>query len=57
MDEVSKIENDLREAEAKLESIGREICTIEGSILTWNAINAALEDVREAIHNAYRMRK
>ena len=53
---VNKVEDDLRKVEADLESIGRTICSVNGSGSSWASINNALEDVRDAIHNAFLMR-
>lgn len=56
-DIVTKTEDDLRAVEGELERIGRSICSTPGGGDTWYRINCALEDVRNAIHNAYKMRQ
>lgn len=56
-DIVTKTEDDLRTVEGELERIGSSICSMRGGGDTWYRINCALEDVRNAIHNAYKMRQ
>lgn len=50
-----EFEDKLRKIEGELEGLGREICSIPDSGVTWGAINRAVENVQEAIHLAYRM--
>lgn len=50
-----EFEDKLRKIEGELEGLGREICSVHDSGVTWGAINRAVEDVQEAIHLAYRM--
>ena len=53
---VDEVENSLRLVEAELETIGRFICPVRASGSSWNSINNALENVRDAIHNSFLMR-
>lgn len=55
-DEVNSFEDKCRRAEALLEEIGRDICSVEGGGLSWRAINCAVDSVQEAIHNSHTMR-
>lgn len=54
--QVDRVERRLRKHEHDLESTGRDICPAVGGAETWNAINDALESVREAIRQCWRMR-
>lgn len=56
-DFVDEFENKLRKVEAELEDAGASICSVQDGGTSWSEINAALVHVREAIHNAFRMRK
>lgn len=55
-DEQMAFEDCLRRIEGELEAIGSKICDVPESGESWSAINKAIEGVRGAIHNAYKMR-
>lgn len=57
LDFVDLFENRLRKVEAELEDAGASICSVQDGAVSWNEINQALAHVRDAIRNAYRMRK
>lgn len=52
---VDKFNDDARELEARLEELGRSICSIPSSGSSWSAVNRAIDELRSAIHNSYMM--
>lgn len=55
-DEQMAFEDCLRKIEVELEALGSQIYYVPESGEAWSAINKAIEGVRGAIHNAYKMR-
>lgn len=56
-EEVDVIEKELLNIEKQMREIGVKVCDIEGGVFTWNSINRALNDWREAIRETYQMRQ
>jgi len=54
--QVDRVERRLRQHEHDLESTGRDICDAQGGAEAWSAINDALQGVRNAIRECWRMR-